>query len=67
MDRFYENWRGRYTGSRGAGLAPGASLPKVEALQEAKRWLREWRDEVGRQPYRHPYYWAGFVLIGEPA
>jgi CHAT domain-containing protein len=67
MERFYENWRGGYTGVRGEGHAPGASLPKVEALQEAKRWLREWRDEVGQKPYGHPYYWAGFVLMGEPA
>jgi CHAT domain-containing protein len=67
MERFYENWRGGYTGVRGKGYAPGAPLSKVEALQEAKRWLREWRDEAGRQLYAHPYYWAGFILIGEPA
>jgi CHAT domain-containing protein/Tfp pilus assembly protein PilF len=67
MERFYENWRGGYIGIRGDGHALGASLPKVEALQEAKRWLREWRDQAGRQPYAHPYYWAGFILIGESA
>jgi CHAT domain-containing protein/tetratricopeptide (TPR) repeat protein len=67
MERFYQNWRGGYTGVRGDGHAPGAPLPRVEALQEAKRWLREWKDERGGCPYQHPYYWAGFVLIGESA
>jgi CHAT domain-containing protein/Flp pilus assembly protein TadD len=67
MERFYENWRGAYSGVRGEGHAPGAPLPKVDALQEAKRWLREWKDERGGRPYQHPYYWAGFVLIGESA
>ena len=25
-----------------------------------------WRDENGNAPYAHPYFWAGFVLIGDP-
>jgi CHAT domain-containing protein len=25
----------------------------------------ELRDEQGRRPYAHPFFWAGFVLIGE--
>jgi CHAT domain-containing protein len=71
-------------------------MPKVEALDEAKRWLRGLTgDEVGRElaaldrggvrplaaasgtgplapaasgsrPYAHPYYWAAFVLAGDP-
>jgi CHAT domain-containing protein len=52
MERFYGN-----------RLQRGQT--KVEALRDAKQWLREWRDPSGRQPYAHPYYWAGFVLIGE--
>jgi CHAT domain-containing protein len=52
MERFYRNWLQR-------------GMTKLEALQEAKRWLREWLDPGGQQPYAHPYYWAGFVLIGE--
>lgn len=34
------------------------------ALQKAKRWLRDYRDEDGAQPFRHPAYWSGFILIG---
>lgn len=34
---------------------------KAEALQLAQKSLRE-RDEK----YRHPYYWAAFVLTGDP-
>ena len=42
------------------------SVQMVSALQEAKRWLRSYTDESGQQPFRHPAYWAAFVLIGEP-
>ncbi len=38
--------------------------PKAEALREAKRWLRDRIDAEGGQPYRHPAYWAGFILVG---
>jgi CHAT domain-containing protein/tetratricopeptide (TPR) repeat protein len=67
MERFYENLRGGYAGVRGSGPARkvGCPLPKAEALQEAKGWLRGWRDERGHQPYVQPFFWAGFVLMGE--
>ena len=54
MQRLHAN---RY----GAGDASTA-----EALREAKRWLRTWRDEAGRTPYAHPYFWSAFILIGAP-
>jgi CHAT domain-containing protein len=94
MTRFYQNLLGK---------RPGLStpLPKAEALDEAKRWLRNLTvdeagtelaaldrgtvrplvDEVdgpapraasssagpaGVRPYAHPYYWASFILIGDP-
>ena len=93
MARFYQNLLGR---------RPGLSqpLPKAEALDEAKRWLRGLtegevgpalealpRGEVGPlatagaapplekaaveaaagpRPFAHPYYWAAFILIGDP-
>ena len=93
MTRFYQN----LLGQRGGLTGP---LPKAEALDEAKRWLRELTaDQVGGElaalergpvrplakvegpgpvdpssapgpsgvrPYAHPYYWASFVLIGDP-
>jgi CHAT domain-containing protein len=93
MTRFYQNLLGK---------RPGLSrpLPKAEALDEAKAWLRNLtRDEVDSElaaldrgelrplaqpsgtaarkaspsskpavlrPYAHPYYWAAFILVGDP-
>jgi CHAT domain-containing protein len=36
-------------------------MGKAQALQQAQRELRE-----QYQQYRHPYYWAAFVLTGDP-
>ena len=63
MERFYENLLGRYTDER-AGH-PGEAMTKVEALQEAKRYLRTYTDDWGNRLYEHPYFWAGFILIGK--
>jgi CHAT domain-containing protein/tetratricopeptide (TPR) repeat protein len=44
MRRFYENLLGRFDGPRrlsGQVYEPGTPLPKVDALREAKIWLRE--------------------------
>jgi len=93
MTRFYQNLLGK---------RPPLSkpMPKAEALQEAKRWLRSLtvdqidgelaaleRGDVrpmakvdgttssgaatlpmssGKRPYDHPYFWAAFVLVGDP-
>jgi tetratricopeptide (TPR) repeat protein len=93
MARFYQNLLGKRS-----ELAK--AMPKAEALQEAKRWLRDLtsdqidgelaalergevrplarekgapaRKEAPAQkansvkPYDHPYYWAAFVLVGDP-
>jgi hypothetical protein len=94
MTRFYQNLLGKRSGL-------SQPLPKAEALDEAKRWLRNLTadeagtelaalergtvrplvDEVngpapraaasspqpaGARPYAHPYYWASFILIGDP-
>ena len=75
MTRFYENLLGRR-----AGLA--GPLPKAEALREAKQWLRgltvvEAAALTRSEPrlpasaatarrYDHPYYWAAFILVGDP-
>jgi CHAT domain-containing protein len=79
MARFYRNLLGQ------------RPMPRAEALDEAKRWLRGLSaDEVGgalealergpvrplvtqggaapaTRPFEHPYYWAAFVLIGDPS
>jgi CHAT domain-containing protein/tetratricopeptide (TPR) repeat protein len=54
MDRFYANWIGT------------AGVSKAQALREAKEWLRSYRDETGRTPFAHQFYWAPFILIGDP-
>ncbi len=93
MTRFYQNLLGK----RPALAKP---MPKAEALQEAKQWLRSLTaDQIDSElaalergevrplargtgakarkeasstkpstvrPYDHPYYWAAFVLVGDP-
>jgi CHAT domain-containing protein len=92
MGRFYENLLGKTPGRK-------APLPKAQALQEAKQWLRGLSREEAQQrladlldgvprgeravikpalpthppekgkadrPFAHPYYWAAFILIGDP-
>jgi CHAT domain-containing protein len=94
MQRFYANLLGRRPGLT-------APMPKAEALQEAKTWLRGLRQtevlaattalsggvergkgvkarqssegsaavpagEDNDRPYAAPYFWAAFVLAGDP-
>jgi tetratricopeptide (TPR) repeat protein len=85
MQRFYQNLLGKRDGLNG-------TMPKAEALDEAKRWLRTLtakqvadltaEDVAGltrsrprparpaaapvRRSYDHPYFWAGFILVGDP-
>ena len=65
MQRFYGNLFGNTRDDRGA-QSDGLPMTKRDALQEAKKWLREYRDEDGNRPYAEPYYWASFVLVGDP-
>jgi CHAT domain-containing protein len=59
MQRFYENLYGR--------IQPGGrSMSKRDALREAKEWLRAYRADDGTRPYVHPFYWASFILFGNP-
>jgi CHAT domain-containing protein len=50
MQQFHARWRGEPAGPR---------LSKAEALQRAALPL------LRGVRYRHPFYWAGFVLIGD--
>lgn len=63
MKRFYQNWLGGRNHAGGGRSIK--SMRKVEALREAKEWLRTYRDPGGRVPYASPYYWASFVLLGD--
>jgi len=57
MQRFYELYLG----------ANDEPMGKAEALAAAKIWLQDYWDEVFQEyPYRDPWYWSGFVLVGSP-
>lgn len=64
MKRFYQNLTGTYQDERGGSMEKPMSVSR--ALREAKHWLRNYTNEEGRQPFWHPAYWSGFVLIGNP-
>ena len=64
MDRFYEDYTGRFDGER-LGYR-GAAMPAARALREAKIYVRTLTDAKGRRPFEHPAYWAGFLLVGLP-
>ncbi len=66
---------------RGSRLAPGTAGKKATALAEAREWLqlgarpsgaeaqalgRERPVQTNPSNFADPYYWAGFVLVGEP-
>jgi len=55
MSQFYEQWK----------TAP-RERPLANALRDAQHWLRTYVEADGTQPYAHPAYWSGFVLIGNP-
>lgn len=61
MQQFYSNYFGTGTGN-GKSREP---MAKADALRAAKRWLRDYRDESGKQPFGHPFYWANFILVGD--
>ncbi|MFC3120126.1 CHAT domain-containing protein [Agaribacter flavus] len=39
-------------------------LPPIDALQQAKLYIKHYRRKNGMRPWKDPYYWAGFVLQG---
>jgi CHAT domain-containing protein len=52
LTRFYQNWL-------------EGKMPVREAFEAAQKWMREFRNKEGLEIYRNPYFWAGFVLIGQ--
>ncbi len=64
MGRFYD-YLMAHGSEEGQGHAD-TRLSKAEALCQAKQWLRGLTDETGQEIYRHPTYWSGFILVGDP-
>ncbi len=50
---FHRNLLGKYS-------SRAAPMSKARALQQASL------NQLRRGPFRHPFYWAGFVVIGDP-
>jgi CHAT domain-containing protein len=65
MQRFYGNLFGLMRPGQ-ADRGDRRPMSKREALQEAKKWLREYKDKAGHRPYAQPFFWASFVLVGDP-
>jgi CHAT domain-containing protein/Tfp pilus assembly protein PilF len=59
MNRFYRNYMGDPDSEADSG-----PVKMSEALRLAKEWLRGYIAPDGTRPYEHPFYWAGFILIG---
>ena len=57
MVRFYELWNPK-DGKKGLGAAA--------ALKKAQAFVRDHKDKGGKQVWKHPYYWAAWVLWGLP-
>ncbi|MDJ0523705.1 MAG: CHAT domain-containing protein [Planctomycetota bacterium] len=59
MIKFYELWNPKPAiAKKGLGAAA--------ALKKAQEYVRDFKDENGKQPWKHPYYWAAWVLWGLP-
>jgi CHAT domain-containing protein/tetratricopeptide (TPR) repeat protein len=55
------------TAQLGMGAARGKNQPALPLLPEAAKVPSTTKSEMGKDtPYAHPYYWAAFVLIGDP-
>ena len=57
----------RRTAQLGEGAARGKGRPALSLLPEAATVAGTGKGEADKdRPYAHPYYWAAFVLIGDP-
>jgi CHAT domain-containing protein len=54
--KFYELWNPK----------DGKGLGAAEALQRAQAYVRDFKDKDGKHHWKHPYYWAAWVLWGLP-
>ena len=53
-------------GSELATLERGTVRPLAKVEGPAPRGVGGLRRPTGVRPYAHPYYWASFILIGDP-
>ena len=81
MGRFYENLIAKGLKKAEAlrqakawlrSLTRKAAILRLRGmLLKARRQKRPYRDEMagalGQKLYAHPFYWAGFILIGDPS
>jgi CHAT domain-containing protein len=51
---------------RAAKVSDGVARGKRPALLKVNVPTGEEAEGKGDQPYAHPYYWAAFVLVGDP-
>jgi CHAT domain-containing protein/tetratricopeptide (TPR) repeat protein len=63
MERFYQNLYGSGPGEQ---ISRRPVMSKREALRQAQAYLRDYQDNRGGHPYAEPFYWAPFVLVGDP-
>jgi CHAT domain-containing protein len=79
MQRFYQNLLGSRSGlkrpmSKLAALAEAKKWLRGLEVDEVVRRLKavgvkvtkEWTDKQPDRPFEHPYFWAAFILIGDP-
>ena len=71
MIKFYELWNpqakpGDPERPKGVEGSRPKGLGAAEALQKAQQYVRDFRDENGKQKWKHPYYWGAWVLWGLP-
>ena len=52
-----KDWLRNLTRAEAARLRPRGEVEKVEEIVP---------EPTGSRPYEHPYYWAAFILIGDP-
>ncbi len=80
MTRFYQNWLGKRPGlahpmPRAQALAEAKAWLRGLTQQDVEKQLgietrggvvTDTRKPVSDHPFEHPYYWAGFILTGDP-
>ena len=71
MVKFYEFWNpqakpGEPERPKGVERADRQGLGAAAALKKAQAYVRDLKDKDGKQKWKHPYYWAAWVLWGLP-